>query len=70
MDGARPAERLVDCACMSHPSLVSVPGDGLDVRLPLSVATDDGDEWMGQATTRKMARVLEAQGNHKAELYP
>lgn len=61
---------LVDCAFTAHPSLLRIPSDIKDLPIPISIASGDGDEWMGAERTKEMARILEKQGKHEVVIYP
>ena len=61
---------LIDCAFTAHPSLVRIPSDVENVRVPLGVAAGDGDEWMGAKKTKEMTQILEEQGRHEVVIYP
>ncbi|EPE34693.1 alpha/beta-Hydrolase [Glarea lozoyensis ATCC 20868] len=58
-------EALIDCAFVAHPSMLVLPREVEEVRVPMSVCVGEEDAMMTREQVGEMKRVLEGKGENE-----
>ncbi|KAH8671306.1 Alpha/Beta hydrolase protein [Xylariales sp. PMI_506] len=66
--GSSEAQALIDCAFTGHPSLLTIPRDIEQIKIPISVANGPDDEWMGREKMAILTKILQEKDDNAHEV--